>query len=146
MINHAAHSRIEALQAIFNFPYNSGRKINLNNFKQCKSEEETEKAIAISNMFDVNPNCEFQTTQETVLESEGFAKAILLGNTTIKKAIISVKTSFLNGDGAVEEGYIVKKSTEVFVMIKSDNVKEEEEKFNCTLHPFLESKRTNRDC
>ena len=145
-----AQSRVDTMQQLFNFMYNSGRVQLYKEINTCCKPKDTKEALreifAVESADTIQP----YQSQFYCKESDGFVTIILerKENENIQKSSIAlIKTEFVAGNDAADENDIVpfdgivvfqenEKYGGVIIGIKIDDIPEQDEYFQIAIGKF----------
>eukprot|EP00092_Neocalanus_flemingeri_P042140 GFUD01045954.1.p1 GENE.GFUD01045954.1~~GFUD01045954.1.p1 ORF type:complete len:625 (-),score=136.51 GFUD01045954.1:196-2010(-) len=138
MHDETAKSRKDTLSILFNFAYNPDqtRSISINEEQSCRQKNETENAFVKSEMFENTENVGFQDKDASVFEFLG-----VFETQVVRK--VSTVTADANDIVPYDDLLVFPKGqnmTNLFITIKIDNEKEEDETFSIELISSKETK------
>ena len=131
----------ENLLSIFNFPYNNNRTTMLKLKEQsCKTTADTINTLNNSDAFDKTSDAAFEQNTYSAEEADGFVEVRIVRNSTVKKGIIWIETSFLETNNSASAGDIRsysgplvfqegRNTASLFLQVKLDTKVEENEVF-----------------
>ena len=107
MRHQSAEAINENLLSIFNFPYNNNRSTMLKLKEQSyKTTADTIKALKNSEAFDKTSDAAFEHNMYSAEEADGFVEVSIVRNSTVKKGIIWIDTSFQTTNNSASAGDI----------------------------------------
>eukprot|EP00092_Neocalanus_flemingeri_P011928 GFUD01012860.1.p1 GENE.GFUD01012860.1~~GFUD01012860.1.p1 ORF type:complete len:640 (-),score=137.52 GFUD01012860.1:135-1991(-) len=149
MHDETAKSRKDTLSILFNFGYNPDqtRSISINEEQSCRQKNETENAFVKSEMFENSENVGFQNKDARVFEFLGVFETQVVRKVSTKAGIVFIKTKLGTADAndiVPYDNLLVfpkcQNMTKLFITIKIDNEKEEDETFSIDLVSSKETK------
>eukprot|EP00092_Neocalanus_flemingeri_P059100 GFUD01070551.1.p1 GENE.GFUD01070551.1~~GFUD01070551.1.p1 ORF type:complete len:644 (-),score=135.53 GFUD01070551.1:260-2119(-) len=153
MHDETAKSRKDTLSILFNFAYNPDqtRRININEEQSCRQKNETENAFVKSEMFENSENVGFQDKDARLFEFVGVFETQVVRKVSTKAGIVFLKTKLGESGNTADTNDVVpyedllvfpkgQNMTTLFITIKIDNEKEEDETFSIELVSSKETK------